>query len=545
MRKIVLITFLFLAFCTCKAFGDSVCVSKAGSNTSPYETWAKAATHPDNIVGVVSASDTIFFAPGDYDTVRIEPISGTAANPTVYICSTASEASFNTTTLWSGNPLSNWVEHVVGNDTLWKTDGTPVLQAASWTSDAGPGNKWHPCVVQGDSMYWPCSALGGVTAAGRFFYNTSNDTLYIFPYSTADTNNVRISADNVLFFEDVDHTKWVGLNFKMGFNCVIQFSFNGFADSNVFEHCNIAHSVARGNNNAAMVASWATGGQYYDGNRFTACTLYSSSSGNDVPEGDFSGSGFLLYGARTWVIDSCYFYRIQGLGFYLKGATAGQTGNRVSHCVMDGAMDMPFGEDSFTGGGFQIKCNADRDSCYGNIFANFIGTTTASAIRIRPGDCGAPVNLGGHFICNNTAYNCSRFLDGYEGVGDPDTLSEIKYNVFSTVLNSASRWGQDVGNTYTDTDDYDIDSNYYYDASEAFLFFNGSNRNWTYWTTTLGWDANGYNSDPGLNDPANGDYTRPSASGEMSRNIGGITRTIYGALENAASSGPSKAPFKR
>jgi hypothetical protein len=139
-------------------------------------------------------------------------------------------------------------------------------------------------------------------------------------------------------------------------------------------------------------------------------------------------------------------------------------------------------------------------------------------------------------------------LDGYESSGDPDTLSEIKYNVFSTVLNSASRWVQDVGNTYTDTDDYDIDSNYYYDASEAFLFYNGSNRDSVYWVGTLGWDVNGaFLLNPGLNDPANGDYTRPSASDEMSRDIGGVTRTIYGALENdgAPASGPSKFPGLR
>jgi hypothetical protein len=60
------------------------------------------------------------------------------------------------------------------------------------------------------------------------------------------------------------------------------------------------------------------------------------------------------------------------------------------------------------------------------------------------------------------------------------------------------------------------------------------------WQSTYGMDAHSTNTvDPVFTNAANGDFSRPSASGEMNVTYGGKTWTIYGAVQNEGESPPS------
>lgn len=74
MKRIVLIlATLVLFFGTANA--AKIYVSKAGSHTSPYDTWAKAATHPNAVNAVDAVGDSVIFGAGTFDTCYITPPS--------------------------------------------------------------------------------------------------------------------------------------------------------------------------------------------------------------------------------------------------------------------------------------------------------------------------------------------------------------------------------------------------------------------------------------------------------------------------------------
>lgn len=64
-------------------------VDNAGSNTSPYDTWAKAATNLSTAAGAAAAGDTIYVASTHSESVAGQTITftnGTAAAPIIVLC---------------------------------------------------------------------------------------------------------------------------------------------------------------------------------------------------------------------------------------------------------------------------------------------------------------------------------------------------------------------------------------------------------------------------------------------------------------------------
>jgi hypothetical protein len=507
----------------------------------------------------MNAGDTAFIAPGDYYTAQLHPIAGnSASDPTVYACSTADENSFNTATLWSGNVLSDWVDTVVGGNTLWKTDGTPTQQLAAWTSDEG-GNKSYPCVVGGDSIYWPSTTLAGVDAAGKMHYRKGDDTLFIYPYNAAGTTDVKISADRVLFIGGAsgadDHVEFLGLNFKMGFNAAVWIDGTNMTDSVSFIHCNIGHGLMRPSNNASVVFSAGTASPWYDHFVFRACTVYSATCGTTNPHDYFAGVGILMYGQQNWVIDSCYFYRCNGVGVYQKGAADTSRGLVVRNSMFDGTLDMPYGEESFSTAGVAIKCEVYQDSIYGNIFRNITytaGGLISACINIAPLECASSYNHGDHFIAHNSMYNCARFLGANEGARDPTAASTLKNNVLYKFSASNSRDVHDhTGTAYAEAADWDIDYNFWGDPSYIWTMYDdGATRNFGYWQSTLGHDANGdtmqvtFDSTEAVNYWLG--YNCEDCPTVDSLLLNNQWYTRAGAIQpTGGASGPSKAPFLR
>jgi hypothetical protein len=188
----------------------------------------------------------------------------------------------------------------------------------------------------------------------------------------------------------------------------------------------------------------------------------------------------------------------------------------------------------------------DRDSVYGCVIigSEFGFNTTGPDV----GAGGKDQYPGKFFFANNTIYSVgTRFFDLSSCSWACDTCgsdNKALYNVsykHNWTGGLGTRWfiGWPYWASETCDECWEIDSNYYYDPSQAFLGYvsggdgvNDTTKTWTQWQTDNNLDVNSYNSDPGLNDPANGDFSRPSAFGEMNRTYGGRTWTIFGAWQD-------------
>lgn len=64
-------------------------VTSTGSNTAPYDTWAKAATNPSTAVNAAAAGDTVYIHGESFTIAASETwtLAGTATNPVRVICS--------------------------------------------------------------------------------------------------------------------------------------------------------------------------------------------------------------------------------------------------------------------------------------------------------------------------------------------------------------------------------------------------------------------------------------------------------------------------
>jgi len=98
MRRLLLaVAFLLAGW---PAFAANLFVASTGSNTAPYDTWAKAATTMATAVGAMAAGDTIYADAGHSETATAGVISltfpGTAASPNKILSVTPSGASGTT-----------------------------------------------------------------------------------------------------------------------------------------------------------------------------------------------------------------------------------------------------------------------------------------------------------------------------------------------------------------------------------------------------------------------------------------------------------------
>jgi hypothetical protein len=212
---------------------------------------------------------------------------------------------------------------------------------------------------------------------------------------------------------------------------------------------------------------------------------------------------------------------------------------------------MPYGWKVFGDAAVLLGCGVDRDSIYGNIFMNLYHHWPLQWIM----NCGSPVTYGGQYFANNTFYNCY----GYVFTGNPaishecpDSTFYLKYNVAKETFHASGYWLQsNTAGPLEDSSKCEVDSNYWYDAAGVnFTFYDGTSRNWSYWTTDLAYDGGGDTTavtfdSVGAVDPWLG-FKRSGAGTEMNHTYGGRTWTQFGAVQNdAEASGPSKAPFRR
>jgi hypothetical protein len=184
-------------------------------------------------------------------------------------------------------------------------------------------------------------------------------------------------------------------------------------------------------------------------------------------------------------------------------------------------------EKSWTG----YYAGPNNDSCYGNIIWG-----TGRGLRV---DQEEQLASGYLYILNNTVYDVDDYFYAQElsAVGSGTTV--IKYNVFYKA--GSSPWIQ-LPN-WSSGPSLEIDYNIYYDSPvsnfSASLTGCGSSRTLTQWRA-CGYDIHSDTVNPGLADPAGGDFSRPGASGEMSLNYGGRDWTIFGAVQPAGEEATTK-----
>jgi hypothetical protein len=194
--------------------------------------------------------------------------------------------------------------------------------------------------------------------------------------------------------------------------------------------------------------------------------------------------------------------------------------------------------------GVHYLFSPSRCSVYGNIFIATNRSLDIEGIGLTPID--TPTWDRGFYVCNNTFYTVgpSALVASYMPTVDTSVMriSKFKYNVIDlplTMDNGSKFFEYYAGYGMTSWEEHywEVDSNLFYDSPTQQV-----NMRTSYGVTfdtvqskdSLGWHtATTFSVAIGLNNPANGDFSRPAASNEMNQTYGGRTWTIFGAVQEA------------
>lgn len=496
-------------------------VRKGGADTNTGTSWAQAKAN----IPTINAGDTVLIGEGRWlDYQVIPPNGGTSADITVYGCSTLSSASFLNTTISGGDSITGWSVYS-GN----------VYQATYDPTGDGRNASQTWCLVQNDSMMYPCESLSEVDAAGEWYYNDATNTFYAYCFNGGSPSSREMLASFkpavLINNEAKDHIQFIGLKFQMGAQGVIE--INAGVDSVIFKHCDFAFNSYNNSNNPCLVWNGRNNDVLGNNNAFIACSFhdvlcnrYTSAT---LPPDSHWGAGAIIYSQHNMVFDSCTFFRCAGDGIHFKAAYTYNYGNTVKNCIFYGSSGY------FLDTGVLFSCYFGYDSVYACQFYNI----TKRGIQLGwDGAIAGNYNQGNNFIGNNTFYRCDVFVR--MGGTAPDDEQSVKYNVGY----DRYTWASDDDHNFvsfayeTNAGEVEavtvIDSNYWYDASESFVgYCNSSARNWATWQSTCGFDSNSFNSNPALTSPSTYDVSRPSASQEMDVVYGGKTWHQFGAVQNS------------
>ena len=537
---------------TATANATNYYVSPWGDN-SDGSTWAKAWTHPNSTNDGMNGNDTVFIAPGTYDSTYILP---DAAN--VYACSTlaAMDSLRKVTKLRGTLPLTGgtWLQR--GSTNTWRysielparwnafTTFSDVGWAILMRIDGGVRTMQHSLNASSGG-----ESIANLDAALEYLKDPrDDDSLYV--YSTTDPNGSSWAYGNapvVMFGDSDDNVSFLGLTIEEGYQGVLVIGTSDITtdqpDSLLVSHCNIrngSHVMSAGNLGLIFGSGYGTtwtSTQYGEFNTFVADSFdYAWAPGDDFS----AGAAFDFYSQRQCLIDSCWFGAGLNMGaiMYKNGGgakTVKAYANRITNCTFVGTGSTTQKASIWIGG------NNDSVVISGNVF----NTARYAAIALYRDDR----SIGRVKILNNTFFSCghpsfSPAIQFSAYFYDSTGSNECKYNVFydtATVSPQVQFLQGDVSGSQTPSveSQWDIDSNrYYFKTGGNFVtsFLSGSGctgTNFAAWRS-CGFDVQG---DTGINPNfavAGSDFSRPSASGEMNRTYGGKTWTIYGAVQNAA-----------
>lgn len=518
-------------------------------NNSNGSSWANAWTHPNSTNAGMDGNDTVFIAPGTYDSTYIRPDAGN-----VYACSTLSAM-----------------------DSLKKVTrlrGTMPLPTGTWTSLGSNIYKWSVVIPDRWNSYRTKDSLGwvilmrdgvmqhsldaasggedksGLNAAMEYIKDGrhTGDSLYI--YSTTDPNGStwRYGQAPVVEFTNgnQDGVSFLGLTLEEGYQGVMLIGSSDISDrpdSMTVSHCIIQNAalIMSGGNLGLIFASGGdastTLAQWGRFNRFTADSFdYAWCPATDLA----GGSAIDAYSQREITIDSCYFgpnLKAGGLMFKNGGNQRANMcyGVVIAHNIFDGGDKAAI----------WFAQMMDSTLVYGNLFKNQpycgidIHTTGSTAWSV-----------GRMKIKNNTFWNSGGSVAAVmltQRMYDSTGTNEFKYNV---MFDTATVQRQIIFHVQSETGaqtpaletQWDIDSNYYYFGSGSFAtaFISGSGctgTNFAAWQS-CGFDANGSaTTNPNFDESQTATLVglaRTSSSAEMNQTYGGKTWTRFGAWQPSA-----------
>jgi len=512
--------------------------SKGGDNSTGRD-WAHGFTDIDTIENHIAIGDTVLFGSGIWLKSQLNAAAGSFASPTVYGCSTLSSASFNLATISAGESVTNWIAH---SGYIYKAYWHRSSNIA-YGSDNYNTNKAYSLVCNDTTLY-PQFELSGVDAPGQFYQNPSNDTVYAWFWGNASPFGKEIliaGGPSVIVASGRDHIKFIGLNFKMGKQAVVEVG-NG-CDSLFFIHCDFQHNANRRVGGEANNPSLLGFMEHDLPNRYIyiiGCN-FSDVYGDDFPSSsiignDHSGSGIKFYRAEHCIIDSCTFRRCGAHGIKFKSAYSELSQwNTVKHCIFYGDYQNEStweNQKSMLDGGIMFVLHCGNDSAYDNIIIQ-------AREGIRLGQMGASAEnlydqVGNNYIYNNTIINCGYFMafDGNRLL----SKQHIKYNVgYNFVVRDFTF--DEQPESYNNLHDSTMaDSNYWYDTSDFSARYNDSYHTWSEWQS-IGKDLHSYATvNPGFDslsalNPLLG-LKRSASSTEMSLAYGGKMHYQWGAIQN-------------
>ncbi|UCE65082.1 MAG: hypothetical protein JSU85_09375 [Candidatus Zixiibacteriota bacterium] len=519
MLKNIIVSFLLM---TVSAIGATINMTRNGGGDSTGGSWSNAmpwAWVNDSISG----GDTVYFGTGIYRG-KLIPVSGTAANPTVYACSAFTEG---IASLWGSDSVTGWANHS-GN--IYKvyyptTDTTLYL------------------VGQLDDTYDTLLTYNGRAGAmpddaGEFYH--ANDTLYVWLYGDGDPAEDSITIEvpmgpSVRYYNE-NHTKLWGFKIRYGNDACVKFTIGGHADSNYIEHCHISRAAGGNQANASLIYSGSTApiGDSTEtrwGNVVRACSLMGSVFDVNM---DTSSHRFALCFYDQWgaIVESCYV-----AGEYYKGI------KYKSDC-WHSVIRYNYIEMSSGANGIALTADYREISIYGNTVVGKGGLGTCISCRGYVGVAKTTDLL----VVNNTLINCK--YNGFKGCDYNQSYyhtgdNRFKYNIVYLVPDANDSWSGGICKIlWNDSLYWTLDSNMYYVQMGDTTFqavVSESHFDLATWRSRFGWDVNTVvGTDPAFNDTTARDYSRPSAENEL----GGVQVVIkaphndtvyvvnYGAYQN-------------
>jgi len=535
----VILFFIALWFLYPKAEATTYYVETAangGSDAAAGTSWATSWATIDKVNSTLVGGDTVYFATGLWFGSHLQAVGGTYSDRTVYACSSFAlqngDGDYHFAQIRNSDSISDWVLHS-GN----------IYKAAKLALTSGVPSF----LMQGDSIlrYYEDN-ISSVDAAGKYYYNSANDSLYAWVYNLGDSGydpdayDMQFGYDNTVDIADGEHyiTFW-GLHLSHARGNVIDAGeAEGDAPDSIFiEHCKLTYAIDNEANTGMIENSTQsdtdtlTNGEWWVIRSCSLLTAWEHSSGG--------ASGMVFYSVSHMLIESCFVggrYGQNAVSYAIsfKGQTyeALNKFNTVRYTTI---------RPDFGIGGINFWGHTYHDSCYGNIIDGRTGITgsTPRVWRAIIGGCESYAQVGESvFVFNNTIYNTKRgYGTDYTGYGDKCQYGLVsKYNVYYNNMSAS-----DIRNISSiDAFQYDsgavvVDSNMYIypvGAASKFECPDYTTYNFAGWQG-IGYDVHSTNDvDPGFTDAANGDFTRAAASNEMDRTYGDRTWTIYGAIQN-------------
>jgi hypothetical protein len=518
-------------------------VSKNGDDAHTGASWTEAwltLTNVNDTTRVLSG-DTVFFGTGIWrgnttvggQTCTLFPRQGMVGSPTVYADSAFAP----------GFPAK-----IYGSDSV---GGWTVYSGNIWQASLG----YVPEVVgYGDSILFLKAAMPAVS--GSFYSNGT--TLYVWLKGNLNPNNYDMEASNhnvvVMYANRSDNVTIRGLEFRYGHNIIYTAQESSNPDNVTLYRCRFVGAEAGGQSNPSLIQIASMGDTAALGHNWVvrACTLVTAidprgfmlpgfgQSGelDSVGMASGHGSGMTIYGVKNMLVESCLVTgTYTGHGIEIKNSGAG--------CVVDSIVIRYNTVDGFIGGaGIQgTWLHQTRAWIYGNV----VKVTEGNFTQVGFGDPGGIPPVVNHvYYFNNTVYNARRFYDnGHENETTPSLDKHFKYNVFCRPAVTrgrtyeASDASMNINVWDTIATSMVIDSNMYYMGDTIFNIHGGphltGSSGLSSWRSgSIGHDIrSSFGVNPGFDDAANGDFSRPSAGTEMNENYGGKTWTKYGAVQDA------------